>query len=70
MGMHNTLYIPKTITVGFQERKDTFTGKLGYVIYTDHKGVLRKESSWQSWRDKNIESITVDNTPPKWLHFQ
>lgn len=61
--MKNNLYIPKTITVGFQKRNDTFTGKLGYVIYTDDKGVLRKETSWNSWRDKNIDSVTFDNLP-------
>ena len=61
--MRTEMYIPKTITVGFQTRQDTFTGKLGYVIYTDHKGKLRKEASWQGWRDKKIESVTFDNTP-------
>lgn len=61
--MKTNLYIPKTITVGFQTRSDTFTGKLGYVIYTDHKGVLRKETSWNGWRDKKIDAVTVDNTP-------
>lgn len=61
--MKTNLYIPKTITIGFQNRSDTFTGKLGYVIYTDHKGVLRKEASWNSWRDKKITAVTVDNTP-------
>lgn len=58
-----TLYIPKTITVGFQKRSDTFTGKLGYVIYTDHTGKLRKEGSWNGWRDHKIEPVTVDNVP-------
>lgn len=61
--MNSKLYIPKTISVGFQQRSDTFTGKLGYIIYTDHKGVLRKEASWNSWRDKKIDTVTVDNTP-------
>ena len=55
--------IPNTITVGYQNRTDTYTGKLGYVVYTDHKGVLRKESSWNSWRDKKIDSQTFDNIP-------
>lgn len=63
--MKTNLYIPKTITVGFQKRSDTFTGKLAYVIYTDHKGVLRKEASWNSWRNTDIEAITFDNTPNK-----
>lgn len=57
------LYIPSTITVGFQKRHDTFTGKLAYVIYTDHKGVLRKQKSWDGWRDQTIPTVTVDNTP-------
>lgn len=61
--MKTNLYIPKTITVGFQTRTDTYTGKLGYVIYTDHTGKLRKEASWNSWRDKKIDTVTVDNTP-------
>jgi len=61
--MKSNLYIPKTITVGFRERSDTFTGKLGYVIYTDHKGVLRKQASWNSWRDLKIATIQLDNTP-------
>lgn len=61
--MNSNLYIPKTITVGFQKREDTYTGKLAYVIYTDDKGVLRKATSWNSWRDKTIDSITFENTP-------
>lgn len=69
MGMHNKLYIPKTITVGFQERQGTFTGKLGYIIYTDHTGKLRKEASWSSWRDKKIDAVTVENTPQNGFTF-
>lgn len=61
--MQTNLYIPKTLTVGFQQRSDTFTGKLAYVIYTDHKGVLRKEKSWESWRDKKIAIQTLNNDP-------
>jgi hypothetical protein len=57
----STLYIPKTLVVGFQKRSDTFTGKLAYVIYKDHTGKLRKEASWNSWRDKTITTIEVDN---------
>lgn len=57
------LYIPKKIHVGFNNRSDTYTGKLGYVIYEDDKGVLRKETSWNSWRDKNIDAVSFDNTP-------
>lgn len=67
--MNNQLYIPKTISVGQQKRSDTFTGKLAYIIYTDHKGVLRKETSWQGWRDKTIEPLTFNNDPEKGFTF-
>lgn len=61
--MNNTIFIPKRINVGFQNRKDTYTGKLSYVIYYDEKGKLRKEPSWQSWRDKSIDPQEFDNEP-------
>lgn len=57
------LYIPKKIMVGYNKRDDTYTKKLAYVIYYDDKGVLRKEASWQNWRDKKIESDEFDNVP-------
>lgn len=58
-----SLFIPSKIKVGFQQRSGTFTGKLAYVIYYDSKGVLRKEGSWESWRDKKIEPLEIENTP-------
>lgn len=61
--MNNKLYIPKTIRIGFQERSDTFTKKLAYVIYFDDKNVLRKETSWEGWRDKKIPFIDLENKP-------
>lgn len=61
--MQSNLYIPEEITIGFQKREDTYTGKLAYVIYKDEKGFLRKEHSWNSWRDKNIETLIVKNSP-------
>jgi hypothetical protein len=67
--MHQEMFIPKTLTIGFQTRSDTFTGKLAYVIYTDHKGKLRKEGSWNSWRDKTIEPITLTNDPTSGFTF-
>lgn len=57
------LYIPKKIHVGFQERSGTYTGKLAYVIYFDEANKLRKAASWNSWRNKKIEPITLDNVP-------
>lgn len=69
--MENTkaqkLFIPKTIHVGFQERKNTFDGKLAYVIYEDEKGKLRKETSWNSWRDHKIEPLVLENKPAKFV---
>lgn len=61
--MDNDLFIPTKLRVGFVEDTSTFTGKLAYVIYYDEKGKIRKEPSWNGWRDKNIPSIELDNTP-------
>ena len=55
--------IPPTIKVGYQNRSDTYTNKLAYVIYYDEKGVLRKEKSWDGWRDKKIPSNEFKNEP-------
>lgn len=61
--MNTNIFIPKKINVGFQKRSDTYTQKLAYVIYFDQKGVLRKETSWNGWRDNDIENIIYDNVP-------
>lgn len=61
--MKTDLYIPKTIKVGYQKRQDTFTGKLAYVVYIDDKGVTRKETSWEGWRDKKIKPVEFENKP-------
>lgn len=61
--LKTNLYIPKTIKVGYQNRNDTFTKKLAYVIYTDDKGVLRKEKSWNSWRDLTLGEDSFQNEP-------
>jgi hypothetical protein len=61
--MKTTIFIPEKINVGFQNRSDTYTKKLAYVIYFDQKGTLRKEASWQSWRDKKIDNIIYENKP-------
>src|SRR5271170_5491801 len=55
------LFIPDKIKIGFQEREGTYTKKLAYVIYFDQKGVLRKEKSWESWRDKKIPALEFSN---------
>lgn len=58
-----TMFIPRKIKVGFQKRTDTYTKQLAYVIYYDNNGTLRKERSWETWRNKNIEPKEFDNTP-------
>ena len=55
--------MPQIINVGYQNRTGTYTGKLAYVIYYDEKGKLRKEASWNGWRDKNIPNEEFDNIP-------
>jgi len=57
------LKIPKKIVVGYQNRPDTYTGKLAYVTYLDEKGKLRKERSWNGWRNDDIEPDYFDNEP-------
>lgn len=58
-----TIYIPETIRVGYNNRSDTYTGKLAYVIYYGQDGKIRKELSWDNWRNKGIEPDEYDNTP-------
>jgi len=60
---NDKLFIADRIKVGFQERSDTYTKRLGYVIYYDKQGVLRKEKSWNSWRDSKIDPVEFDNVP-------
>ena len=61
--MNDTIFIPPKINVGYQNRNDTYTKKLAYIIYFDEKGKLRKETSWNSWRDKNIPNDVYENVP-------
>lgn len=61
--MNSKLFIPEKVKAGYQNRTDTFTKKLAYVIYYDEKGVLRKEKSWQGWRDDKIEPLDLENKP-------
>ncbi len=58
-----TIFVPAKINVGYQKREGTYTGKLAYVIYFDQKGVLRKQSSWDSWRDEKIKNNIYNNEP-------
>lgn len=61
--MNTNIFVPSKINVGFQNRQDTYTGKLAYIIYFDEKGKLRKQASWDGWRDKNIPNEIYENEP-------
>jgi len=61
--MKSLLYMPKQINVGYQKRSGTYTGKLAYIIYFDEKGKLRKETSWNSWREQNLGNDIFENEP-------
>ncbi len=61
--MEHKLFIPKKIRVGYVKRQDTYTQRLAYVIYYDEKGKLRKETSWEKWRDKSIDPEEFENKP-------
>lgn len=63
MRMKTDIFIPEKLKVGFQNRGDTYTGKLAYVTYYDAKGVLRKEKSWEGWRSKHLTPLEIENTP-------
>lgn len=63
MSVNTKMYIPKGIKVGYQNREDCYTGKLAYVVYVDDKGKLRKEKSWQGWRNKKIKPDDFNNEP-------
>lgn len=62
-----SLFIPSRLNVGFVKREGTFDGKLSYIIYFDEKGKLRKEASWNSWRDESLSPAAFDNKPQKGL---
>lgn len=63
------LFIPEKLKIGFVNRANTYNGKLAYIIYYDDKGVLKKEVSWQNWRDKKIEPMEVLNKPQNGFIF-
>jgi hypothetical protein len=55
--------VPPQISVGFQNRSDTYTGKLGFVVRTSKTGKISSEKSWNGWRDDKIDPLVVDNEP-------
>lgn len=69
--MLSTSYIPKEIIVGFNRCSADGTwrygkdqsGLLGYATYKDEKGVLRKETSFNNWKNEDIPVRTIENSP-------
>lgn len=59
--MKTTLRVPDKIRIGYQDREGTYTKKLGYVIYYDERGKLRKETSWKGWIGHDMGDF--DNEP-------
>ncbi len=60
------LLIPSKLRVGFQARSDTYSGRLGFVIYFDAQGVLRKATAWSRWCARStppIDPVDYDNLP-------
>lgn len=51
----NNIFIPKKIRVGYQDREDTYTGKLAYVIYYDEKDKIKKEASFKGWVQGDVD---------------
>lgn len=58
-----TYIIPDKLKIGFQNRKDTFTGKLGFVTYYKANNEMAKEKSWSGWCKPDITPLEVDNEP-------
>ena len=65
MMVNERLNIPKKLKVGYQERFDTYSGKLAYVTYLDKKGKVAKHASWERWRSKEMDVDDFDNVPTR-----
>ena len=57
------MFIPKRINVGFQKPESADGVRLAYVIYWDENDILRKEPSWNSWRNQDVPAKEFDNEP-------
>lgn len=57
--------IPQKIIVGFNNRAETYTGKLGYVCYLSGKNLdtVKQAKSFYGWIDDKIPTETFDNEP-------
>lgn len=62
------LIIPSKIHVGFNQRSDTFTGKLGFITYEKpDTGEIAQKNSWEGWRDSKLKPMSFDNTPSRFV---
>lgn len=60
--------IPKTLKVGYNNRSDTYSGKLAYVVYLKKKNKagdmeIAKEASWRGWIKPELGVDEFDNAP-------
>jgi len=61
--MANDIFIPEKIKIGYQKRTDTYTGKLAFITYYDESGILKRENSWNEWKDSKIPVDDFKNEP-------
>lgn len=61
--MKDKLTIPDNIQVGFQNRRDTYTGKLAFIVYKDVEGNLKQKKSWTQWCSDSIPKVEFKNEP-------
>lgn len=54
---------PKELIVGFQNRKDTYTKKLGFINYRYDNGELRQKTSFNKWCDESLGFEEISNKP-------
>ena len=59
--MNTNLKLPKKIRVGYQERIDTYSGKLAFAISLDGRKEMPR--SWEGWVNKDIGIDDYDNEP-------
>jgi len=60
--MEGQIFIPTEIKVGFRGRSDTYSKKLGFIIFKED-GQWVKEKTWEKWRDKSIAAAEFENKP-------
>lgn len=54
-------YIPDNIIVGYKKEKDENNSRLAYITYKDELGKLKFETSWNNWRNVNVQEEYYSN---------